>query len=213
MSRDPSERIADVPEATERCQRYVAALERDADDRRRLAASHSASSSPSAVVFLPRGATPVLRVRLHADGSPDGVWTGAPARPPADTRSRRDPRIGPHGGPQYRLSLLTTRVMLGGMIRSFRDARTEQIWNERWVRSVDRRVQRAALRKLELLHAARDLVDLRAPPGNRLEALRGDRQGQHSIRVNDRWRICFEWSPGGSGARRVRRLPLRGTEQ
>lgn len=83
------------------------------------------------------------------------------------------------------------------MIRSFRDARTEQIWNERWVRSVDRRVQRAALRKLELLHAARDLVDLRVPPGNRLEALRGDRQGQHSIRVNDRWRICFEWSPGG----------------
>ena len=84
------------------------------------------------------------------------------------------------------------------MIRSFRDKRTEQIWHEQWVRSVDRQVQRAALRKLEILHAALDLSDLRVPPGNRLEALKGDRRGQYSIRVNDQWRICFEWSDAGA---------------
>ena len=84
------------------------------------------------------------------------------------------------------------------MIRSFRDRRTEQIWNEQWVRSVDRTVQRVALRKLVMLHAACDLTDLRVPPGNRLEALKGDRQGQHSIRVNARWRICFVWTQSGA---------------
>ena len=84
------------------------------------------------------------------------------------------------------------------MIRSFRDRRTEQIWSEQWVRSIDRKVQRSTLRKLEMLHAASDLTDLRIPPGNRLEVLRGDRQGQHSIRVNDQWRICFVWSRSGA---------------
>ena len=66
---------------------------------------------------------------------------------------------------------------------------------------MDRRVQRAVLRKLEILHAARDLNDLGVPPGNRLERLAGDRKGQHSIRVNDQWRICFVWS--GAGADQV----------
>jgi len=87
------------------------------------------------------------------------------------------------------------------VIRSFLDKRTEQIWNEQWVTSMDRRVQRAVLRKLEILHAARDLNDLGVPPGNRLERLAGDRKGQHSIRVNDQWRICFVWS--GAGADQV----------
>ncbi len=54
-------------------------------------------------------------------------------------------------------------------------------------------VQRAALRKLVMLHAAQQLQDLRVPPGNRLEALAGDRAGQHSIRINDQWRVCFRW--------------------
>ena len=54
-----------------------------------------------------------------------------------------------------------------------------------------------AMRKLAMLHAAAVLSDLRAPPGNRLEALAGNRQGQHSIRVNDQWRVCFKWSEGG----------------
>jgi proteic killer suppression protein len=58
-------------------------------------------------------------------------------------------------------------------------------------------IQPAALRKLRLLNQARVLDDLRIPPGNRLEALKGDREGQHSIRINDRWRICFIWEEGG----------------
>ena len=65
-------------------------------------------------------------------------------------------------------------------------------------RGVDRVVQRAALRKLELIHAAKDVEDLRIPPGNRLEQLVGDRRGQHSIRVNAQWRICFVWRDGGA---------------
>lgn len=59
-----------------------------------------------------------------------------------------------------------------------------------------RGIRAAALRKLDMLNAATRLLDLRAPPGNRLEALKGDREGQHSIRINDRWRICFIWREG-----------------
>ena len=62
---------------------------------------------------------------------------------------------------------------------------------------MDRNLQRTALRKLTMLNAADVLDDLRVPPGNKLEALKGDRRGQHSIRVNDQWRICFRWTKGG----------------
>ncbi|WP_344251237.1 type II toxin-antitoxin system RelE/ParE family toxin [Brevibacterium sanguinis] len=84
------------------------------------------------------------------------------------------------------------------MIRSFGSKDTERIWHEQYVKRVDRMVQRAALRKLELIHAANDVEDLRIPPGNRLEQLAGDRAGQHSIRVNAQWRICFVWREGGA---------------
>ena len=59
-------------------------------------------------------------------------------------------------------------------------------------------IQNTARRKLKYIDAARDLADLRAPPGNRLEALKGDRRGQHSIRINDQWRICFRWEKGNA---------------
>ncbi|NLU62282.1 type II toxin-antitoxin system RelE/ParE family toxin [Rhodococcus sp. HNM0563] len=84
------------------------------------------------------------------------------------------------------------------MIRSFGCKDTERIWHEQYVKRVDRTVQRAAMRKLELIHAARDVEDLRIPPGNRLERLSGDRRGQHSIRVNAQWRLCFVWRDGGA---------------
>lgn len=84
------------------------------------------------------------------------------------------------------------------MIRSFGSKDTERIWHEQYVKRVDRTVQRATLRKLELIHAAKDVEDLRVPPGNRLERLVGDRRGQHSIRVNAQWRICFVWREGGA---------------
>lgn len=84
------------------------------------------------------------------------------------------------------------------MIRSFGSEGTERIWQEQYVKRVDRTVQRAVLRKLELIHAANDVEDLRIPPGNRLEQRVGDRRGQHSIRVNAQWRICFVWREGGA---------------
>ncbi|QTX04214.1 type II toxin-antitoxin system RelE/ParE family toxin [Agromyces archimandritae] len=84
------------------------------------------------------------------------------------------------------------------MIRSFDDKDTERIWNEQYVKRVDRNVQRATLRKLEMIHAANDVEDLRIPPGNRLEQLTGNRRGQHCIRVNTQWRICFVWRNGGA---------------
>ena len=82
------------------------------------------------------------------------------------------------------------------MIRSFRDRRTENILRRERVKGISVSVQRAALRKLVMLDAAESLDDLRVPPGNRLEKLRGDRKDQHSIRVNEQWRICFAWSNG-----------------
>ncbi len=83
------------------------------------------------------------------------------------------------------------------MIRSFGSKDTERIWHEQYVKGVDRTVQRATLRKLELIHAAKVVEDLRIPPGNRLERLVGDRRGEHSIRVNAQWRLCFVWRDGG----------------
>lgn len=81
------------------------------------------------------------------------------------------------------------------MIKSFRDRETERLFNRRPTRRW-RGIARAARRRLEILEAAESLTELRIPPGNRLEALKGDRAGQHSIRVNDQWRICFLWRDG-----------------
>lgn len=86
------------------------------------------------------------------------------------------------------------------MIRSFADRDTQRLFNRqprvRWSRSL----QAVALRKLLMLDAAETLDDLRIPPGNRLEKLTGDRVGQHSIRVNQQWRICFQWRAGHAEA-------------
>lgn len=83
------------------------------------------------------------------------------------------------------------------MIGSFADKDTEEIWNRRRVRKFDHVTARIALRKLLILDAAVTLSDLRVPPGNRLEKLKGDRATQHSIRINDQWRICFKWTSSG----------------
>jgi proteic killer suppression protein len=83
------------------------------------------------------------------------------------------------------------------MIRSFADREAELIWQGLRSRKLPGDIQGIALRKLRLLHAARSLQDLRVPPGNRLEALKGSRAGEWSIRINDQWRICFVWEDGG----------------
>jgi toxin HigB-1 len=82
------------------------------------------------------------------------------------------------------------------MIRSFRNKETERIWRGFRSRKFPGDVQNRALRKLRQLDASLTLEDLRNPPGNQLEALRADRAGEWSIRINDQWRICFRWSHG-----------------
>jgi len=84
------------------------------------------------------------------------------------------------------------------VIQSFADRDTERLFRRERVRRFPVELQRVMLRKLGLVDAAELLDDLRVPPGNRLEKLKGDRAGQHSIRVNDQWRICFRWKDGNA---------------
>lgn len=79
------------------------------------------------------------------------------------------------------------------MIKSFRDKETEKIFNRNLSKKFPTDIQHHSRRKLIMLDAATELSTLRIPPGNRLENLKGDRKGQHSIRINDQWRICFTW--------------------
>lgn len=83
------------------------------------------------------------------------------------------------------------------MLRSFAGTEAERLWRRERSKRLNADLQRAALRKLAMLDAAERIDDLLVPPGNRLEKLRGDRAGQWSIRVNDQWRICFEWTDAG----------------
>lgn len=82
------------------------------------------------------------------------------------------------------------------MIRSFEDKETTRVWHGQNSRKFPGDIQDRALRKLRQLDGSLTLDDLRNPPGNRLEALKGDRKGQWSIRINDQWRICFRWNDG-----------------
>ena len=82
------------------------------------------------------------------------------------------------------------------MIQSFRDAATRRFYDGERVKAFAQ-IREQAERKLDMLNAAATLDDLRSPPGNRLEALKGDRAGQHSIRINDQFRLCFEWTDQG----------------
>ncbi|MFN2106258.1 MAG: type II toxin-antitoxin system RelE/ParE family toxin [Candidatus Promineifilaceae bacterium] len=83
------------------------------------------------------------------------------------------------------------------MIKSFRDKETEKVFNGQFSKKLPHDIQRIAERKLILIHRSATLNDLRVPPSNRLEALVGARKGQYSIRINDQWRICFEWCEDG----------------
>ena len=85
------------------------------------------------------------------------------------------------------------------MISSFRDRETERIWNGEFSRRLPHEIQEVARRKLRMINNARVIADLRVPPANRLEALKHDRAGQYSIRINDQWRICFRFANGQAG--------------
>lgn len=82
------------------------------------------------------------------------------------------------------------------MIRNFKDKEAESIFNRQRSRRLPPDIQQVALRKLRMLNRAQNLQDLRVPPANRLERLSGNRAGQHSIRINDQWRVCFTWEDG-----------------
>lgn len=82
------------------------------------------------------------------------------------------------------------------MISEWRDKEAEKIWNMKFSSKLPHDIQKAARRKLVMINAAVSINDLRVPPSNHLEALKGDRQGQYSIRINDRYRICFYWNDG-----------------
>jgi proteic killer suppression protein len=79
------------------------------------------------------------------------------------------------------------------MIKSFKDKETEKVYSREGSRKLPEDIQQVALRKLRMINNAKNLNDLRIPPANNLEKLKGDREGQHSIRINDQWRICFKW--------------------
>ena len=83
------------------------------------------------------------------------------------------------------------------MIKSFADRETALVWNGRRSRRLPSDIQNVALRKLRMLNQAKTLDDVRVPPANHLESLKGKRRGQHSIRINRQWRICFVWTEGG----------------
>jgi proteic killer suppression protein len=84
------------------------------------------------------------------------------------------------------------------VLKSFRDAETEQLWKEERSRRLPASIHRAALKKLQILNAAGALTDLAIPPGKRLEPLKGARKGQYSIRINDQYRVCFVWRDGNA---------------
>jgi proteic killer suppression protein len=84
------------------------------------------------------------------------------------------------------------------MIRSFKDEEAEKIWNGERSRKLPAQIQQRAFRRLQWIDSAVDLADLAVPPSNRLHALTDDREGQHSVSINMKWRICFVWRDGGA---------------
>jgi toxin HigB-1 len=82
------------------------------------------------------------------------------------------------------------------MIKSFKDKETEKVYSREGSRKLPEDIQQVALRKLRMINNAKNLNDLRIPPANNLKKLKGNREGQHSVRINDQWRICFKWKGG-----------------
>lgn len=91
---------------------------------------------------------------------------------------------------------ITLHVIMKYMILNFKNKETRKIWDGEVSLRLPRNIQNIPRRKLRMLNSARQLSDLRIPPNNRLEALKGDKAGEYSIRVNDQWRICFKWTEG-----------------
>ena len=89
-------------------------------------------------------------------------------------------------------------IILDKMIKTFKDKEAEKVFHREYSKKLPHDIQKAAMKKLWMLDAAPDLQSLRVPPANRLEMLTGNRAGQYSVRVNDQWRICFQWEDGNA---------------
>jgi len=96
------------------------------------------------------------------------------------------------------LTIITIVVIINFMIKSFADKETEKVFNKEFSRKRPHEIQEKAKRKLDIINAAETLHDLSIPPGNHLEPLHGDREGQYRIKINDQWRICFYWIDNNS---------------
>jgi toxin HigB-1 len=112
---------------------------------------------------------------------------------PKSTTKLLNPILVVDFGLLYLLTFNVKRYNLFIMIRTFKDKHTEKIFNRLHSQKFPADIQRIAFRKLRMLNQARNINDLRTPPSNRLEKLKGQKTGQYSIRINDQWRICFEW--------------------
>jgi proteic killer suppression protein len=171
--------------------------------KRAVAREYAGAASPARVACF--GLTP--SDWSPSDWSPDVPLSQAEddsskqiAPPTLDLNRREDFAEQQHGS--RRIGLVTLDVTNGArqsinMITSFACKHTETIFNDRQSPEFPSTIQITARRKLIQIHLAQKLSDLRIPPGNRLEALKGDRRGQHSVRVNDQWRICFRWTSSG----------------
>jgi proteic killer suppression protein len=124
--------------------------------------------------------------------------TSSPVQPVRVLLPLPVPASRPRCGPLNPLDGYILRCRIKALIVSFKCGETEKIWRRRFSRKLPGQIQEKALHKLQLLDAAVRLENLSVPPGNRLEALRGDRKGQHSIRINQQWRICFKWVDGNA---------------
>jgi proteic killer suppression protein len=132
-----------------------------------------------------------------------GAREGVPARAASSCGpSSKAPRVGAESVRPH-LTYSRYALILRGVITSFADRRTKELFGRDRVKGLSVEVQRSALRKLLILDAAARIEDLRVPPGNRLESLRGSLRGFHSIRVNDQWRIVFRWSEGNASDVRI----------
>lgn len=163
-------------------------------------------NEPAAIIPVPVLRTTSARATMRS--APALVPKGRSPKGAPQRRVTPDPNRDPGvlmlaaiNGPRYYFlggrECTVDKGLSNPMILSFRDKESQKVFERKLSRKLPMDVRRIALRKLVMLNAAEGLQDLRIPPGNRLEALSGKRQGQHSIRINDQWRICFVWTEGG----------------
>jgi proteic killer suppression protein len=152
-------------------------------------------SAPSRSASKSAAPSPPRHISHHQQGEKERAAFAGSSFDPDPPAMQLDQRT---RSPYYRLTIVTRNVIIHCMIRSFRDRDTERLFARQAAPRLPTTIIRVAQRKLAMLDAASQLADLRVPPGNHLEQLTGNRVGQYSIRINDQWRICFQWRDGNA---------------